>query len=565
MSVVSSPIRTGNGMGSPGFRSQRKMSAGTIMKKIQTLEDTIESLRQQLVFTRSEEEQITNIVSKKNIQKEPKKTKEPKETKEKMPAAAKQKKITAAASHEEKEKDKIPMPWTGVVDFSTCVGLKAQYGLFIQCGKECDMSSGSFQIDNHECRFCNDCVKKCDEDGKHPVGTMEERIEAGVGKYVNAKTGKKETIYIEVLEKMGITKEQALESAAKRGFQIPDWMFEKVEKKRGRPVSSTATTTTATGDANASSTDNFDSKIETKKTKEKEKKTRQPHTKKTAKVTVQDTPEKKDSVQSSICVDLNACTDHQESVTPTANDVVNVAAQQEKEKKKRGRPAKSNTQNNVGESEMQTLIIQATTEKKKRLSIDPSDLCLSPSQIQKIAPQNTENVQSYGEVKQHKQVVENDEDMIFDMFDKMIEAEQQEQKQQVEEKEHFELSSSNEKKNEKSKKTKKSDNNDGNVQKVKDGKIAKKEAAATKKKQEEEAALAAAAASAAAKKKQDEEKNYQETEEDETENDEEEEELECEEYEYDGETYGLAPNGDIYSQDGNLVGKLTNGVPKMFN
>ncbi len=46
---------------------------------------------------------------------------------------------------------------------------------------------------------------------------------------------------------------------------------------------------------------------------------------------------------------------------------------------------------------------------------------------------------------------------------------------------------------------------------------------------------------------------------------EEEEELECEEYEYEGETYGLAPNGDIYSQDGDLVGKVTDGVTKMFN
>ncbi len=227
-SLMSSPVRANpSGTGSPGFRSQKKLSAGTIMKKIQTLEDTIESLRQQLVFTRSEEEQISNTISNKKP-KQPKETKakQPKETKPKQP-----KEIKASAE----EKDKIPMPWTGIADFATCVGLKAQYGLFIQCGKACDATSASFQIDNRECRFCNECAKKCDENGKHPVGTIEERIEAGVGKYVNAKTGKKETAYIEVLEKMGITKEQALESAQKRGFQIPDWMLEKTEKKRGRP------------------------------------------------------------------------------------------------------------------------------------------------------------------------------------------------------------------------------------------------------------------------------------------------------------------------------------------
>ena len=55
-SVVSSPIRSAGTAGSPGFRSQRKLSAGTIVKKIQTLEDALESLRQQLVFARSEED-----------------------------------------------------------------------------------------------------------------------------------------------------------------------------------------------------------------------------------------------------------------------------------------------------------------------------------------------------------------------------------------------------------------------------------------------------------------------------------------------------------------------------
>ena len=119
-SVVSSPVRS-TGTGSPGFRSQRKMSAGTIVKKIQTLEDAIESLRQQLVFTRSEEESIP--------QKEAKQTKQPKQPKEKIPATN-QKKVQES---KEEEKDKIPMPWIGQADFTTCVGLKAQYGLFIQC------------------------------------------------------------------------------------------------------------------------------------------------------------------------------------------------------------------------------------------------------------------------------------------------------------------------------------------------------------------------------------------------------------------------------------------------
>ena len=553
-SVVSSPVRSTTG--SPGFRSQRKLSVGTITRKIQTLQDTIESLRQQLVFTRAEEESIPQ-----------KEVKKPKQIKEKMPAAPKQKKIQDS---KEEEKDKIPMPWTGQADFTTCVGLKAQYGLFIQCGKACDMSSESFQIDNHECRFCNDCSKKCDENGKHAVGTIEERIEAGVGKYVNAKTGKKEAMYIEVLEKMNITKEQALESAARRGFQVPDWMLEKAEKKRGRPAASGTTAT---------------SKVEGEvETETKEKKPRQPRaktttaktttaktttakttTKKTAakaSVAVNDTPQKTNSVQSSVCVDLN---DNDDSADSAA--AVSTPIPQEKEKKKRGRPTKSNAQNNVGESEMQRLIVQATTEKKKRLSLDPAD----------IAPSSQEEV---GQVETQLTFEENgsnklDEDEIFDLFEKILEEDEKNQQQQQQQEEVVAESvvepvvvvTTNEKK-EKAKKTKKSDEKVEKVEKVekkKDDKVAKKEAAAAaKKKAEEEAAIASAAAvaaAAAAKNKTQEDDEETEDEEDQDED----EELECEEYEYDGETYGLAPNGDIYSQDGDLVGKLNNGVPKMFN
>ena len=552
-SVVSSPVRSTTG--SPGFRSQRKMSAGSIMKKIQTLEDTIESLRQQLVFTRTEEESVS--------QKEVKKAKQ---IKEKVPAAAaaaptKQKKVQKS---KEEEKDKIPMPWTGQADFTTCVGLKAQYGLFIQCGKACDMSSASFQIDNHECRFCNDCSKKCDENGKHSIGTIEERIEAGVGKYVNAKTGKKETMYIEVLEKMKITKEQALESAARRGFQIPDWMLEKAEKKRGRPTTSGATAAKKV-DAEAES----DTEPKTKEKKPRQPRVKATTTKKTAakaSVATNDTPQKKNAAQSSICIDLYQNVD--DDVTPVdAADDEDAAAStpipQEKEKKKRGRPTKSNAQNNVGESEMQQLIVQATTEKKKRLSLDPSDIC--PSSQEEMNETNVETQLTFEE-SGCKSIQEQQfgEDEIFDMFDKMLEEEDQNQQQQQEvAKTVVEpvvvIAAANEKK-ENTKKTKKSDEKVEKIEKKKDDKVAKKEAAAAKKKAEEEAAAAAAAA-AAAKNKIQEDDDETEDEEDQ----EEEEELECEEYEYDGETYGLAPNGDIYSQDGDLVGKLTNGVPKMFN
>jgi hypothetical protein len=391
---------------------------------------------------------------------------------------------------------------------------------------------------------------------------------------------------------MKITKEQALESAQRRGFQIPDWMLEKAEKKRGRPA---ATVAAAIVDPTALAIDTGNDDTKTNETKDtKEKKPRQPRakattkatttkattkatttkatttkatttkattTKKTAKtiIATQDTPQKKNSAQSSICIDLN---NDDESVTPVADaasiavaSVASVASSipQENEKKKRGRPTKSNTQSNVGESEMQQLIVQATTEKKKRLSLD-------------AAAADTHTSEEGVQVETHLTFEENGneeeqlgEDEIFEMFDKMLENEN-EKNQQEKQQEQVVTVATKEKKGKSEKKAKKSDDKE----KVEKEKISKKEAA-LKKAQEEEAALKKAQEEAAFKKNAEAEDGEETEDEEEDESNEEEAELECEEYEYDGETYGLAPNGDIYSQDGDLVGKLTNGVPNMFN
>ena len=559
-SLMSSPVRVNpSGTGSPGFRSQKRLSAGTIIKKIETLEGAIESLRQQLVFSRSEEEQISNTISKRKTNTNPKQPKEPKETKAKETKPKEPKEPKASAE----EKDKIPMPWTGIADFTSCVGLKAQYGLFIQCGKSCNATSGSFQIDNHECRFCNECAKKCDENGKHPVGTIEERIEAGVGKYVNAKTGKKETAYIEVLEKMGITKEQALESAQRRGFQIPDWMLEKTEKKRGRPGKNTENV------ASQSVTEKQEKQEKQEKPKKEPKQKQPPRSKKTASVATFDTPQKvsttKDSAQSSVCVDLN----------DTA--VVAAVAAAPQEKKKRGRPTKSNTENNVDMSEMQQLIVQATTEKKKRLSLD-TEVMPSDESESSLHPET----QLFNGQENKSEDVESDE--VFEMFDEMIRNEEQEQ-QVVKEvvKEDVKEPAKKKKGSEEAAAIKEAAKEAAKKKKEEEAAIKEAAKEAAKKKKEEEAA-AKEAAKEAAKKKKDEEasakeaakkkkeseeaakkKQEEESEETDEEDEDDDEELECEEYEYEGETYGLAPNGDIYSQDGDLVGKLTNGVTKIFD
>ena len=531
--------------------ARRTMSSDRIVKKIQGLEEILESLREQLAQSRSE-----------NVQPKPKSKPTKKETKETKIGDGAATVVVA----EEKEKDKIPMPWTGLVDFATCVGLKAQYGLFIQCGKTCDPNSRVFPIDNHDCRFCSECVKKCDEQGNHSVGTMEERIEAGVGKYVNAKTGKKETLYINALEKMNITKEEALASAEKRGFQIPDWMLEKAEKKRGRPAKNITEEGAAAGAAGA---------VETGSEAEKKLKQQIKKVKKTASVITTDTPQK--TIPDSA---TDSATDSASLVDDNAEQV---------EKKKRGRPTKTITKKNVAESEMQQLIVQATAEKKKRLSFGP-DLYtpLATAATSSVDHTNSDASEQPGiaaNINFDAIADEEDEDDGFINFDNFGDEEEKEQKDQTDSQadvviaavavavvatvapvvvtvEKLEKKKEKKEKVEKEKKEKVEKDKKEKVEKDKKEKVEKKDKKEKVEKKESEK-----------KEKTEKKEKVEKVEKKESEKkeevvvvqEEEEEELECEEYEYDGETYGLAPNGDIYSQDGDLVGKVTNGVTKMFS
>ena len=210
----------------------KKLTTGQIIKKMKGLESALSILKEQL---------IASCVMDENGEAIEKKRKEPREKKEKEPKEKKEKKTKEVVIFDENEKkqNKIPMPWTGVADYNTCVALKTLYGLFIQCGKPQDMSDNGliqFNHDGKDCGFCADCFAKCDVNGHHPIGTVQDRLASAVGQFIHKETGKKESHYMDVLTKMSITKEEALEAAEKRGVQIPEWMLEPIEKKRGRPA-----------------------------------------------------------------------------------------------------------------------------------------------------------------------------------------------------------------------------------------------------------------------------------------------------------------------------------------
>ncbi len=121
----------------------------------------------------------------------------------------------------EKEEPSIPLPFTGEINKFWCLGMKKSHGLYNQCtGKRINE------------RLCNKCQKEEEKLGKVKEGYIEERLSCDLMDYKDVKS------YGSVLEKLKITKEKALEEAARFNVVIPEEQFE-INKKvaqRGRPA-----------------------------------------------------------------------------------------------------------------------------------------------------------------------------------------------------------------------------------------------------------------------------------------------------------------------------------------
>jgi hypothetical protein len=121
----------------------------------------------------------------------------------------------------EKEEPSIPLPFTGEINKSWCLGMKKSHGLYNQCTSK--------RINE---RLCNKCQKEEEKLGKVKEGYIEERLTCDLMDYKDVKS------YGSVLEKLKITKEKALEEAARFNVVIPEEQFE-IKKKvaqRGRPT-----------------------------------------------------------------------------------------------------------------------------------------------------------------------------------------------------------------------------------------------------------------------------------------------------------------------------------------
>ena len=141
---------------------------------------------------------------------------------------------SATVKKEKKEKKEkaavpaFPLPWTGKVQECWCEGLRLNHGLYSQCNMErCEDS-----------RYCKTCMKQAsvNSTGKPSYGCVDDRLAChDTLEYRDEKTGKQAVTYGNVMLKLSITKERAIEEAGKFGLVIPEEQFQTRETKRGRP------------------------------------------------------------------------------------------------------------------------------------------------------------------------------------------------------------------------------------------------------------------------------------------------------------------------------------------
>ena len=124
---------------------------------------------------------------------------------------------------------KILIPWTGTgLGSDFCHGLRLNHGLHTQCY----MASIGDEI------YCKTCQRQADKNatGKPTYGNIESRATAGILEFRDPKDNKQTIPYANVMEKLGVTREQVEAEASRFGLEIPEEHFVKREARRGRPA-----------------------------------------------------------------------------------------------------------------------------------------------------------------------------------------------------------------------------------------------------------------------------------------------------------------------------------------
>ena len=111
----------------------------------------------------------------------------------------------------------ILLPWTGEICHDWCYGVRLNSGLYTQCTQA--------KLDNK--KYCNYCYKQSEtnESGEPTYGCIQDRLKYGLNEYKEPKQGKSPTAYFKIMKRLNITREQAIEEAAKFNLTIPEEQF----------------------------------------------------------------------------------------------------------------------------------------------------------------------------------------------------------------------------------------------------------------------------------------------------------------------------------------------------
>jgi hypothetical protein len=129
-------------------------------------------------------------------------------------------------------KPAFPLPYNGVINDDTCLGLKNNHGLYTQCELK------RFNNSNF-CKTCSGQSSK-NSNGKPDYGTIWERGQVGIMDYRDP-NGKGPIHYTKIMKKMGLTQEAVIQEAERFEITINPIHFvdpeptKRVSGKKGRP------------------------------------------------------------------------------------------------------------------------------------------------------------------------------------------------------------------------------------------------------------------------------------------------------------------------------------------
>jgi hypothetical protein len=159
-------------------------------------------------------------------------------------------------------KSKMVLPFCGSKCLENCSAIRLNHGLYTQC-----TNSETEEKDGYS--MCKTCIKQTEKNsnGKPTYGYISDRVELGAD--FRDPKGKEPVLYGNIMEKLNISREDAIKEAEKQGLTIPEEQFEVKKAKRGRPKKEVVTVDTS--DSDTEETKEKPKDVTKEKTKEKPK------------------------------------------------------------------------------------------------------------------------------------------------------------------------------------------------------------------------------------------------------------------------------------------------------